>query len=813
MHNPKVLAKFGCSPESLRKLFTAEMTAETPAQVMMDANEPPPDSVKDAQNNTVKESLGAKRRRWESKIRSRLYDGIGANLRAARPNQAVDMAWDAPPIQRHMIPLLLWAQGKIKIERAYTSCVAGSGQEQADRFFRRTSSNGKEVISLNQNRITDISIDLLRSYVTRRHAAMDALWSNLWPLFKYDPRGTDDVAMLRADALSQRVDIISDAYNYRHFFSQCRRQMLLYGWSVAFPRACWDRQISWRFEPTNTGEPSDKVESYVTREGLDFINPHPSRIFYDLSVALANINTDTGPTFIGYWDIVRWGSLLGPSAPFYNLDHVFMTNAWSDLVNGFPDFFCYYFDPCVLSWPDCNLTDPSVGNERDVNIGKYSAQAKDVGVLVTHYFERINPKHEGMGEYDADVWVHLTVAGDCTVIGGEYLTSLPGVYGAVNWNDGRLANQSMGMALLSYQDQASNIMSSMLMQLRTSLIQLWLLDKDSLDPEILEEFKKNATDSNWWVERKVLVYSASKLRELGVQDPRNAFGVVQAQIQNVFESGLKALAQLLNLADRLLILSPNELGQPNPREVSAREVSDIATSVQAMYAFINQGPREQIAAVKELIYDSLICCGTQNFRVPVTKRYTRDVIKRAGMDIPPDVVVSEEVGPDGKTVVPINTPIMGNLRNLVYDYYFDSRDGSERVQNTQGAQVVMQLLQSLLQVPPLAQRMGLRNIMDAANIVIRMSGAPWNFQFEVPQGGDDSLETPQPEAAPAQPAAGGAAAAQQMQNPVAQMDMRLQRLEMLLMQGAAAGMPPNGAMPGAPAPVDPSARLQEPIAA
>lgn len=795
MHHLKVLEQFGCTEERLREIFTAEMSAETPAQVSQDANEPPPESAKDAQASTKKEKDGARRRRWESKIRSRIYDGIRANLRSARPNQAVDMAWDAPPIQRHMIPLMMWATGKIKLEDAYANCVASSGQEQADKFFRKSSSNGKEVLQLNQHRITDISIDILKSYVTRRHAAMDALWSNLWPLFKYDPRGTDDVAMLRADVLSQRVDVISDAYNYRHFFSQCRRQMLLYGWSVAFPRARWDRKVSWRQAPTNTGEPSNEVESYVTREGVDFVNPHPSRIYADQSRPLANLNSDTGPSFIGYWDIVRWGSLLGPSEQFFNLDHVYMTDDWRGMTAQFPDFFTYYFDPCVMNFPECNTIDPSASNDRLGSIGRYSSTARDHGVMINHYFEQINPKVEGIGTYDADVWLHLIVAGDCTVIGGEFLPSIPGIYGGVNCNDGRLANGSMGAALLGYQDHASNIMSSMLMQLRTSLIQLWLIDKDSLEPEIVKSFKENANDSDWWVDRKVLIYSATKLRDLGIQDPSSAFKVVQAQVQNVFQTGLQALNQLLNLADRLLILSPNELGQPNPREVSAREVSDIATSVQSIYAFINQGPREMVAAAKELIYDSLISCGSQSFRVPVTKRYTRDVVKRAGLEIPTDIKLQ-----DGDDIIPLNTPVMGNLRSLVYDYYFDSRDGSERVQNTQGAQVVMQLLQSILQVPALAQKMGFRNIADAANIVIRMSGAPWNFQFETPQGGSDELPQPEP-AAPAAPAAPQAA-------PAEDPNMRLQKIELMLMQ-LMQGLSGQAAPAEAPPTGNPSQRLQD----
>ncbi len=769
MVDPLVLAKFGCTPERLRRLFTAEMATETPAQVSMDASQPPPDDKRPRND-------GQRRRAWESKIRSRMYDGVGSNLRAARPNQAVDIANDSQPIQRHTIPLLLWATGKIKIETAYDQCCRASSEEVANRLFRKTEANGKQVIELNQARIADISIDLVRSYVTRRHAAMDALWSNLWPLFKYDPRGTDDVAMLRADALSQRVDIIADSYNYRHFFSQCRRHMLLYGYSLAFPRSAWDRQIGWRFKPTNTGEPSDEVESYVTREGVDFVNPHPSRIWYDLSAPLPNINTDTGPTFIGYWDVVRWGSLLTPSSQFFNLDHVFITDTWVQMVGQYPVFFPYYFDPCVLSWPQMSI-DPSIGNDREVQIGKYSSQAKDVGVVLTHYYEKINPLVEGIGDYDADVWIHLTVAGDCTVVAAEFLPSIPACYGGVNCNDGRLANQSMGMALLGYQDQCSNIISSMIMQLRTSLIQLWLLDKDSLDPQILKAFQDNSTDENWWVDRKLLIYSASKLRDLGVQDPRQAFGVVQAQVQNVFDAGMKALSQLLNLADRLLILSPNELGQPNPREVSAREVSDIANSVQAMYAFINQGPREQVAAAKELIYDSLITHGTQNFRVPVTQRYTKEIVKRAGMEIPPDVIVSE-----GDEFIPVKTPIMGNLKNLVFDVYFNRRDGAERVQNTQGAEVVLQLMQTVLQNPVLADKIGVENMMDMANIAIRMSGAPVNYQFEAPRGGDDKLGAQAGAAATAAPQPMPAPQAPGPDPVVQQLAVGQQRLEGLLMQ-------------------------------
>ncbi len=781
MVDPQVLDQFGCTPARLRKIFCTGMKLDStnPSTTVLNIAEATETPKTDEEIN----------RKFRYRIRSRVIDGATSNLRSSRPNQAVDLAADAPPIQRQTIPLMLWATGKIKMESAYSRCCASMGEAQANKFFQKQKVGDTEVLSMSENRITDISIDLLKSYVTRRLASMDALWSNIWPLFRYDPRGTDDVAQLRGDVLTQRVDIIADAYNYRHFFSQCRRQMLLYGWSVAFPRSKWDRKTGWRKKPTNTSIPSDEIESYVTREGVDFVNPHPSKIFWDLSAPLANLNTDTGPSYIGYWDVVPWRTLLDANTDFFNLDNIFVTDGWTNLLTTYGEFFDYYFDPCVINFPQCAGPDPSMWNDIKANVGRYTSSMLDVGILLTHYFERINPLREGIGKFDSDVWIHLTIAGDCTVVAAEFLPSIPGCYGAINCNDGRLANQSMAMALLGYQDQASNIMSAMLMQLRTSLIQLWLIDKDSLEADIVEEFKKSFADNEWVIQRKLLIYSATKLRDLGVQDPRSAFAVVQAQITNVFDAGFKALAQLIALADKLLILSPNEMGQPNPREVAAREVTEMASSVQAMTSFNNEGPREQIAAAKELIYDALICCGSQNFRVPVENRYNKAVIKAAGMAIPEDVRTDP-----ADDFVPIKTPIMGNLHALVYDYYFNSRDGADRVVNTQGAQVMMQTLQALMQVPGLPQKMGLPNIMNWVNTIIRMSGAPINFQFETSVGGDDNLNPPEDTQTP---------------QAMAAMQTQLQRIEQVLMQvlkippqtfAAPGGAPsPAGGQPQAPA--------------
>ena len=58
---------------------------------------------------------------------------------------------------------------------------------------------------------------------------------------------------------------------------------------------------------------------------------------------------------------------------------------------------------------------------------------------------------------------------------------------------------------------------------------------------------------------------------------------VQKEMASSISQAMTSVTQLLNLVERLLILSPQELGQPAPREISATEVTEIATTTQAIY--------------------------------------------------------------------------------------------------------------------------------------------------------------------------------------------------------------------------------------
>lgn len=837
MHDLKVLAHYNCTPERLREIFTSTgpavtegATQSTGADTGGSANSSPEEALTTGGTRNVPYQGGVDmatgeprladvkkphdwdiRRRFEYRIRSRVINGIATGINNTKPLQAVDLAWDSPPIQKETIPLLLWAQGKVDLGNVAEWLTKELDPATAKKFVKKE--NGRPIVNI--PRICDISINLVRSYVTRRHAAISALWDNLWPLLKYDPRGTDEVAMLRADALTQRVDIMADEYNYRHFLSQCDRDKLLYCNSLIFPRAAWDKKIGWRRVKSNVpgakGE-ADSYESYVTAEGVDCVNPHPSRWFWDLGAPLANVNTDNGPMYLGYWDIVPYGTIR--TRDYYNIDRVVASEAWIQLVQMQSWYFQQYFNKCILSFPATGISpDPALMNDRTGNIGLYTAEMADKGVLLTQYFEKINPKVEGIGDYDADVWIRIAAAGDGTVVAAEFLPSIPACYGAINANDNRVANASLATEMLPYQDMASNIVTAMIEQVRRSFTQLWVLNKDLLGKELCEKIESQAKNQEWWLDPQVLMVSYSQMMELlgpgGGMNLDAAVKVVTVQLNNAVTDALKALGQLLALADRLVNSSPNELGQPNPREVAAREVQEISTSVQSIYSFYNTGPREQRAAFKRLLYESLVACGSDTFTVPVLRRYQKKTIEKAGFKI----VDEDAAAKSETTLMPEMTRIMGSVGDLNFSYYFDSRDGAERAMNTQGAQVLQQLLGPLMQDQELRQAIGKSRLFSMVNIIGRMAGAPDEFQIELNDGESDQMPVG---------ASGSAAVPPQVQQAIQQLMQAMQQLAMkdqqieqalaMVMQKLGMPLPQQAPQPqpapqgsGAPPPQPPSA--------
>jgi hypothetical protein len=693
MVDKRLLEKLGCTQARLREIFTCDKESDPNFKI---------------------------RERFQDLIESRIHEGVFHSCKNHTLHLSVDLAWDSLPINKTTIPLLQYAQGKINIEQAATK-LEGLGDETRDKFVEYNDEG--HVKSINVLRLYEVSVNLIRSYITRRVAAQVSRFSNFYPYFKYEPRGTDSASKLRAEVLSQRVEIMAEQFEYRHTFSQVIRNMFMYGHSVVFPMESWTRDVQWREREDALGG-DDKVESYVLREGVHFVNPHPTRVMWDHSSPLHNINSDLGPRWIGYWDIVRFSDVRENPA-FWNMSDIQYTNTISDQVGRYRDFFDYYFDGTVLSMPRLK-DDFAFGNERTSKIGIYTSEDEDKGMFLTNMFMRVNPKAEKIGDYPHDVWLKLVVASDNTVIFAEFLPSIPAIYGGINQNDDRVANCSMAHDLMAYQDQMNNIMYALLHHMKIGMMKILSIDEDALSDDEKEYIRQSLDEETFYAKPKAFYYSGSKMQDLGVNS-QNFISVidVQAELSQGINTSLQAVLQLLNLVERLLILSPQELGQAAPREISATEVSEIANTTNSIYSFISEGIDDMRSGVKKMLYEHLVSCSTTEFNVPVKGRYSADTVEAAGLDL--DDTDDTDPMPRGRNIV-------GSPVNLVHEYLFSSRDGAERNRDTQSAQILTQLFQQVSSIPDVAAALGKERMFDMLNEIFRLSGAGYDLNLELDDG-------------------------------------------------------------------------------
>lgn len=669
------------------------------------------------------------KKQFEKKISARLFSGWTNSLQNSHLYSACDLAWDASPIVRENIPLLLYAQKKIKIDRCAEELET---LNCASQFVRKNEDGTIKEIDL--PRLYETSVNLVRSYLTRRLAPQATKYNNLYPFFKYDPRATDLVGKIRADALSQRVEIMADQYHYRHLMTQVIRDVLLYGRSVMFPACAWDRELQWQKVPTDPafdGATAYKIDAKVIREGVDFIRPHPSRVFWDMTHPLYSINTNSGATYVGYWDIRKYYDILHNS-DFFNRDKIRVSTKGRDFYSSYRLYFDSQYNAQRIKFStlaDLRAIDPAAGNDLLAVAPYYQGTEVDESLFVTEYYERIIPNQNCMGKYPFPVWMRLVVAADDTIVFGEFLTtSAPAIYFGFNENDNRAMNISMAHEIMPFQDQISNLLSQLLLTAKANAFQLITLDTDAVDETVRKALKEAMKGDKYYVTPIMLEYSGNKVRNLGVNavDP---IKFVKQQGSEDITNYFRSITQLLSIVERMMILSPQELGQAAPREISATEVNEIASSTTTVYDFISDSMDEGRTAWKKFVYEALVNKATTDVNVPVKNRYSAATVAAAGF-----TMVETQVDENDAQM-----QITGAKEKLIHDYAFSSRDGGNRQNNSQSASTLVQLLSTVINLPTVLQAMGKPKLYEIINEIFRLSGAGYDLKLELQPGEDPSF--------------------------------------------------------------------------
>lgn len=723
-----ILEAHGVTTARLREIFTAEASQEP-------STPPRGESKEDKKIRIAREKKLANdiniRERFRKRLQTRIEEGVVQGLMHWKKFAAVDLAWDTSMISGLTLPLQLYAQNKISVERAKSLLGICDNQPLPPGTENYVSKDEAGKYQVDIPRFVETHVNLVRSIITRRHGAQKVKFGELWPYYKYEARSTGLVAKCRADVLSQRADMMADQFGYRHHESQVMLDGFLYAQILDVVTSRWVVEKQWRKKDINGAATTDNIETVITKEGVDWFNPRPTHVFWDNSAPLCSLNTDTGCSYFGFWDVGRF-SQIDNDPLYYNKERVGWTGKfWGQggIYSSNTEYFSHY-QYQILS-PGTGEQDPAMANDRKASLGFYCSSKQDSSVLYANYFEKLIPKAEGIGEYPYPVWVRFVVTSDATVIFSEVMPSTPAAVLGMNVRDSRQMNLSMAMNLMTYQDQMTNLTTHLMLLCQIQLFKAIGINKDLVDENQLKEITAQLKGRNWCSDPLIFAYSLAKLQEIGIK-PSDAITIAETNQGATISSILEAMLKLVQFVEKMEALSPNEQGQPAPREISATEVTEISNTTSSVYSSISADVDEYRSAKKRIVYESTVACHEGQIVCPVKDRYTDKTIEAAGFTKKEGE--DEDYQGDAK-----QRTVIGTRFSLIHDYIFTTRDGAERPVNTQAANTLVQLIGQVLSTPQIAQACGKSKLYELFNEVFRLSGAGVDLNLQMKEGEDDTL--------------------------------------------------------------------------
>jgi hypothetical protein len=714
MVSPRVFSKYGCDTESLRKLF------ELPKEVSEKIRKTPPPTEIPTQTGggpmplpddpATGEKAGV--RRLRRLIYSRIQEGRTLNLRDFRYFAAIDYAYDAayqqttPTLVQHVIEKKMTYEESLEV-------IRGWGLNWEDIFSLRCDANGKQLRDTKGNCLYDVHapslvrtlIPLVKAYVTVRAAKLYTDRDQI-PLFKYEPIVATEENRVLCEILTSVAEAMVTQFGYRAQLKDAILHDLLYGICMMFPAEAW-------YHEEQMVPDGDGFKKTTIREGLRFLQPHPTRFFYDLMWPTSSFNSDSGCEFSGHWRVVRYGSVYHNSDYFNKEVIPFGTNWFENTLSGtyFSDFY-----PCTMQFPSCR---PVSESNREDRAAFYCLADEDKAIFLTECFFKLVPKEWDLGEYEYPVWFRFVVASNDTVIFAEPLSYTPNTYFGYDADGGRVRNPSMALELIPFQDQLGNILSQILLTAKQNLINVVFYDKWQVDATQLQKLKNPSemlARAITWMEMD------NEKNAIAGLDTRRAFDQVSFPKQSVAEL-TNTLNTVIGIAERMLVLSAQEIGSAASHQQSAQEIKTISGNVGVRVAYTGTFIDDAIDAWKKQIADASVAYMDTGFIALISpdipnleehaKKLGFEVVTRGGGNVKTRVKVKKQ-----------------SIMPMLLEGLASTRDGPDRGTDSQAATVQMKTWQAIASNPELAQQVGARTIVKGIEQAAILGGAGSDFKIE-----------------------------------------------------------------------------------
>ncbi len=667
-------------------------------------------------------------------IQSRIDEGIRKSFREARHFWALDQAYDSP-FYSISPTLTKWLLGG----KMDTEGVLKVSQEWGLTHLIREERNAKnEVVkTIDLPSFFEITVPVAKAYCIIRTAVIFNQ-RNVYPFFKFDPAQLTAKNKMRCDIITDRVQKMSSQYGYPAIMRQSILSKNIYGTSLMFPAECWhsEKQIH---------EKNGKEEEVVVREGLRYNLPHMSRVFWDLNYRLGTFNTDTGCTYGGYWQVNRYGDVKD-NENYWNLDKLTYGTNW---MTSNPTFFSTIY-PCVMKFPGDRIGRPNQttgGNaqtpvagagamDREAAAGYYSAHETDAAITFTQLFMKLVPKKYGWGTYKYPVWFRFVVANESTVIYAEPLAYNPVVYRGYDAHEEREINSSIVLECLPFQDHIGNLLSQQLLTIKQNLLSAVFFNEDAVGKGASDKIQN--LGKKWYQELNFIPYSARAAQFAG-KDIKEAFFPVNFPRLDTTQI-LAGIRTLLDMMERVLVMSSQEIGSAAAHEQTAEETRVISSSTSNRLNFTASYDDDADLAWKKQLYDALMAYGDEDVYAQVETTEgtnTKKVLEDLGF------TVDEDGGGEGDPNIGTKTAVKGKKTALAYEAFASTRDSSDRINNVALANAMVQLLQVVLTNPLMFAAIGPAQAVKLINQIAGLSGFYKEFKLEAIPGATDEEKNKQ----------------------------------------------------------------------
>jgi len=696
-----------------------------------------PDSLEKAFANDTLEKR-PKVKKLVDQIRDTIQNGINRNRSDYRLFKAMDWAYDTPFYQvsyTQLRGLLTSSPDEKKVMEAVNSWGLThllSDVKNAD-GTTCCGSDGKAKKALNLPVFFNIFVPIVMSYITIRWAKLfnDR---NLTPTYKYDPITFTKENRFRCEVVTQLVQRQSTWFDYPADLKQSILQTLLYGFCINFPREAWfvERQE----------DEDGKLK--IVREGLRWNMPHPSRTYYDLYHRLSSLNSNSGCEYAGYWELCRYKE-INDNPLYWNKDKITMgSHSWFDLTNN-PDFLAQVF-PCAMTFP--NASGQGAGgvgalDRQNEAARTYGNGDYDNATLLTQHFQKLVPKDYGLGDYEYPIWMRFVFASDNAVVWAEPLsfTMLPTYTYDADFNRARF--RSLALEIIPFQDHVSNILTQWILAVKDNLVNPVFYDKEKIPANYVQQLQN--LGQKILNGRMFIPFSSTENYRMKIEQ-REAFFSPQLTHHNTAELA-NLVTGVLNMLDRVMQLSPQEIGQAAPHEQTAEETRVIAGNTSTRVTFTGTGIDSGDNAKKTVLYEATMAHADDDVTVSVTSAFasTKEefdkLLKAVGFTL-----TDKDAGFDPDHPETMHQ-VKGSKSALRIEEFSSTRDNTNRVNLPGIADAMSKIFLSIAGNPILIQAIGPQQLVELLNQIIVTSGMPQEFRLRgkplPPAGADPQAQAQQ----------------------------------------------------------------------